>query len=345
MIEIDGSRGEGGGQIIRSSLALALVTAQPITIRNIRAGRKKPGLLRQHLTGVRAACEISHGVATGDELGSTRLEFHPGEVQAGNYSFHIGSAGSTTLVLQTVLPALMLADAPSQVVLEGGTHNAWAPPFDFLQTTFIPCLAKMGVQVEAELERHGFFPAGGGRWRAHIAPATSMKPLTLQQATPSGEPSVKALVAKLDEEIGRRECDTIVRQLNWNPRVASVATVRDSIGPGNIVMVQVPRGDVVELFTGFGKRGVRAEKIAREVAREVKRYLEAEVPVGEYLADQLLLPMALAASRNGRTSRFHTVSLSSHATTQIELIERFLDVSTDVEPIGEDAVSLTVRPR
>ena len=344
MIEIDGSRGEGGGQIIRSSLALALATAQPITIGRIRAGRKRPGLLRQHLTGVRAACEISHGVAEGDVLGSTRLEFHPGETFAGSFTFRIGSAGSTTLVFQTVLPALMLVDAPSQVILEGGTHNAWAPPYDFLKEAFFPCLATMGVRVDSELERHGFFPAGRGRWRARIDPVATLRPLVLEKTTPVGEPSVRALVARLPEDIGRRECDTIVRKLDWTPQVASVETVRDSAGPGNVVMVRIPRGDVVELFTGFGIRGVPAEKVANELAREIQRYLAADVSVGEHLADQLLLPMALAASRSESVSRMRTLSLSSHATTQIELIRQFLDVRIDVEPVGEDVVVVEIGP-
>src|SRR6476620_518674 len=163
VITIDGSVGEGGGQIIRNSLALSLVTGQPFRIVNIRAGRKKPGLLRQHLTAVQAANQIGDAAVDGAEMGSGEVVFRPEGIRAGDYRFAIGTAGSTTLVLQTILPALILAGAPSHLTLEGGTHNPLAPPFDFLAQTFLPHLARFGPTVTATLARPGFFPAGGGR--------------------------------------------------------------------------------------------------------------------------------------------------------------------------------------
>ncbi|MCL4149905.1 UNVERIFIED_CONTAM: hypothetical protein GTU68_063692 [Idotea baltica] len=168
---IDGSQGEGGGQIVRSSLALSLVTGKPVSIENIRAGRKKPGLMRQHLTALNAAIEVSDAVATGTEIGARSLSFQPGKVKPGEYAFSVGTAGSATLVLQTVLPALLTADGPSRIVVEGGTHNQWAPPFDFLQKAFLPLVNRMGPKVKATLERHGFYPAGGGRFVVEIEPS------------------------------------------------------------------------------------------------------------------------------------------------------------------------------
>ncbi len=181
MIHIDGAQGEGGGQILRSSLALAMVTGCGLTMERVRAGREKPGLMRQHLTAVRAAKEICGATVTGDAIGSSTLTFIPGSVRPGDYTFSVGTAGSATLVLQTVLPPLFIASGPSRLVLEGGTHNPWAPPFDFLQRAFLPLVNRMGPRVTATLERYGFYPAGGGRFVVEIEPArieTRQEPLT-----------------------------------------------------------------------------------------------------------------------------------------------------------------------
>src|SRR5690242_7527890 len=174
MIIIDGSFGEGGGQILRTSLTLSLVTGKPLRIERIRAGRKSPGLLRQHLAAVNAAARVGYAEVEGASLGARELTFRPQTVAAGHYQFAVGTAGSATLVLQTVLPALLTADAPSTLVLEGGTHNPYAPPFDFLEKTFLPLLNRMGPRVEARLERHGFYPAGGGRFIVEITPAQQL---------------------------------------------------------------------------------------------------------------------------------------------------------------------------
>ena len=169
-VHVDGSQGEGGGQIVRSSLALALVTGRSLVVDNIRARRRKPGLMPQHLAAVHAAKRVCSGDIQGAEIGSACLRFEPHHVRGGDYSFDVGTAGSTTLVLQTVLPALLIADAPSTVVIEGGTHNPWAPPFDFLQQAFLPLVCRMGPRVTMTLSRHGFYPAGGGQLIVKIEP-------------------------------------------------------------------------------------------------------------------------------------------------------------------------------
>ena len=190
MLTIDGSQGEGGGQILRTSLALAAVTGTPFSIEKIRAGREKPGLLRQHLTAVKAAAEICAASVAGAEMGSSALTFRPGPAKAGEYAFSVGTAGSATLVLQTVLPALMIASAPSSLVLEGGTHNPGAPPFEFLEKCLLPLLNRMGPTIVAKLERPGFYPAGGGRFTVEISPVPALQQLEMvERGTPR---SVKA---------------------------------------------------------------------------------------------------------------------------------------------------------
>jgi len=174
---IDGSFGEGGGQILRTSLSLSMCIGTPVRIENIRAGRRKTGLLRQHLACVRASKEICGAKVIGDELGSSTVEFHPGAIKSGTYDFAIGSAGSTSLLFQTVLPALLMADAESTVSFSGGTHNDLAPSFDFIKYSFIPTLKLIGIDIEAELHAYGFMPHGGGKWTAKIQPMTEAQPL------------------------------------------------------------------------------------------------------------------------------------------------------------------------
>src|SRR5436305_3346353 len=179
MLTIDGSEGEGGGQILRTSLALSLVTGQPFRMERIRAKRQKPGLLKQHLTAVEAAKTVGCAEVEGAALSSQTLEFRPGPVTPGNYRFAVGTAGSATLVLQTLLPALLTAAGHSTPTLEGGTHNPMAPPFDFLQKSFMPLIHRMGPSVELKLRRPGFYPAGGGQFHARIEPVKKLSRLDL----------------------------------------------------------------------------------------------------------------------------------------------------------------------
>ena len=214
-LTIDGSQGEGGGQVLRSSLAMSLVTGRPFVIENIRAGRKKPGLMRQHLTAVNAATEVSHAEVKGATIGSARLEFQPGKVTPGNYTFSVGTAGSATLVLQAVLPALMLADGESNLTLEGGTHNPFAPPWDFLTKTYLPVLNRMGPTVEARLIRPGFYPAGGGQFTVRIRPARQLGRLELLERGEIRTRRVRALVANLSRRIAERERESIAKKTRW----------------------------------------------------------------------------------------------------------------------------------
>ncbi len=319
VIELDGAAGEGGGQILRTALALSLVTGAPFRIDGIRANREKPGLLRQHLTAVLAAQRIGRAEVRGAELGSRSLTFAPRGIEGGELHFAVGTAGSTTLVLQTILPALLAAGSPSDVRLEGGTHNPSAPPFDFIEGAFLPLLARIGGHVEARLWRHGFFPAGGGEIRLGIAPS-ALRPIELLDRGAIRSVRATALVANLGREIGRREVEVVARELQLAPDDVSVEQVRGSAGPGNVVVVRVETDASTEVFTAFGERGRTAESVATEVARDARTFIESGVPVGEHLADQLMLPLALAGG-----GVFRTVEPSSHARTNAAVIERFLD--------------------
>ena len=336
MLTIDGSHGEGGGQILRTSLALSLVTGKPFRIESIRARRPKPGLRRQHLTAVRAAAEVGQAQVEGAELDSRQIVFVPGGVRPGEYHFDVGTAGSTTLVLQTVLPALMTAEGPSQLWLEGGTHNIYAPPVDFLEKAFLPILGRMGPKVEITLERPGFYPAGGGSIRVAVEPQAQLCRVDIPERGKILRRAACGVVSRLPLHIAEREVETIRRRMSWPAEVVSTRQV-DSAGPGNVVTVEIRSEHVTEVFTGFGQRGVPAEKVAAGVVREARRYLEAGVPVGGHLADQLPIPMALAGGGS-----FRTLAPSSHTSTNVETLRHFLDISIRTEQVERDVWQVTV---
>jgi len=263
MLEIDGALGEGGGQILRTSLALSMCLAKPFKIVNIRATRKNPGLRPQHLAAVNAAAEISHAGVEGAVQGSQQLIFHPHGIFPGHYDLSIGTAGSTTLVLQTVLPTLMLADAPSYLNLEGGTHNPMAPPFDFLEQAFLPLINRMGPTVTTTLERPGFFPKGGGRFRINIKPIARLKPIHLLERGKVRHQRVEILLAHLPEHIAQRERTVITEGLNLADDCLTIQIHDSAIGPGNVVSVIVQSENITEVFTGFGERGIPTGRSGR----------------------------------------------------------------------------------
>ena len=343
MIEIDGSQGEGGGQIIRSSLALSAITGKAFQVHNIRAGRKKPGLKNQHALAVQATARICNARMEGASPGSSSLTFEPSNICGGHYEFRLGTAGSTSLIAQTVIPALMWADLPSTVILEGGTHNPMAPPFDFIQRSYLPQLEKFGPRVRAEIERPGFYPAGGGRISLQVTPCKNLLPFELLHRGSEIARKVVAMVSGLPTHIGQREIETICRKLDWRKNCGRVVNIPDPQGPGNAVLVEIEYENVTAMFTGFGQRGVTAEKVAQSVAREVKSYLKTDVPVEEYLADQLMLPMGFAAGA-GQTCCFRTGELSGHSQTHLDILKLFLDIETKVTSDPDDGIRVTIAP-
>lgn len=335
MITIDGSAGEGGGQVLRTALSLAMVTGKAFAIEKIRAKRARPGLLRQHLTCVTAAQRICSATVTGAHLGSAAVTFEPGPIQAGSYEFAIGTAGSTALVFQTIWPALMRADGASHVMLSGGTHNMMAPSFDYLERAFCPLLARMGGKVFLKLRKPGFYPAGGGVWTAAIAPS-NLVPVTIETAGARVSQAVRADVSVLPYVIAEREVATALTLLGWPVSCGQARTVRAD-GHGNVMMAEITFENVTEVFTGFGERQISAEDVAARVVDEVRDYLAVGAPVGPHLADQLLLPMALAGGGS-----FVTGPLTGHARTNMAVIGRFLEVRFVVEDAGAGRWSVRV---
>ncbi len=321
MITIDGSFGEGGGQILRTSLALSLVKGKPFHIKNIRANRRKTGLLHQHLTAVNAAVQISNAEVKGNELGSSDLYFAPGNIIPGKYSFSVGTAGSCTLVFQAVLPALLMAGQESELVLEGGTHNPFAPTFDFLEKTFLPVIGRMGADITVSLERPGFYPAGGGKITARVVPPKTLSPLELTERGEIMHRHVRGIVSNLSESIAEREIEFIRKKTGWSDQM-NVENITHSRGPGNVVLIEIESQHITEIFSGFGQKGVRAEKVADRTLKQAREYIDADVPVGKHLADQLLIPMVMA----GR-GMIKTVSPTRHTTTNVDVIKKFADIN------------------
>jgi RNA 3'-terminal phosphate cyclase (ATP) len=336
---IDGSSGEGGGQILRTSLALSVITGRPFRIFNIRANRPKGGLRRQHLTCVLAAAAISGAQVTGAAVDSRDVTFTPAAcgARAGDYAFDVGSAGSTMLVLQTVLPALMLAKGPSTLLLEGGTHNFGAPPLPFLEETFLPQIRRMGVKVDLALERAGFAPAGGGRVLVAIQPGDSLRRIELFERGPLLRRLVRAIVAGLSPEIASREIAAVGQLLELKNREWDIEELPADQGPGNLVNIHLESTNVTEVITAFGQKGLSAERVGRSAAEEAVRYLASDVPVGEHLADQLLLPMALAGG-----GAYVTGPLSLHAITNVDTIRKFLDIPIEVRETGTNRFEVRI---
>lgn len=336
MLKIDGSHGEGGGQILRTALTLSLVTGRAFEIERIRQRRPQPGLKRQHLAAVHAARSVGKADVDGDAVGSTHLLFRPHAVQPGLYAFEIGSAGSTTLVAQTVLPALLTASGSSELSISGGTHNQAAPPFDFFARTYLPCLTRMGPRVAATLRRYGFVPAGGGELVVHISPAAELKGFELLERGPLLRAAARALVSGLPLSIAHRELRVVAQALQWREEQLHAEQV-SSPGPGNVLMIELEFAAVTEIITAFGRRGTPAEQVAQQAVREAQHFLAASAPVGTHLADQLVLLLALAG-----TGRFRTLEPSLHLKTNIDVIRLFLDVQVGLQQLDDHTWQVSV---
>jgi RNA 3'-terminal phosphate cyclase (ATP) len=332
-IELDGAQGEGGGQILRTALTLSMCTGYHLRLHNIRAKRKLPGLMRQHLTAVQAAATISGAEVEGAKVGSTQLSFSPGKVQGGNYSFSIGTAGSCTLVLQTVLPALLTAKQDSQITLSGGTHNTMSPPFHFLQRAFIPLLNRMGAKVDLQLNRFGFYPAGGGEITAAITAGKTLAPLYLESRGERLNAYAESFFAGLPAHIPERELAVVKQRMAWSDEQLFMCGLDRKQGPGNALLITLEHEQITEVFTGFAEKNISAKTVANRAVKAALDYIVSDATVSSFLADQLLLPMALAGGGS-----FTASDWSLHAATNAEVIQRFLDIDIQTEKTGSGAV-------
>jgi len=324
-LDIDGSQGEGGGQILRSSLTLAGVTGQPVRIQRIRAGRAKPGLLAQHLAAVRAARDVAGAHVRGDEQGSQSLEFVPGAIRPGAFEFAVRTAGSSTLVCQTVLGMLLSVPGKSSLAFSGGTHNPMAPPYDFLDLVYFPVLRQMGARLSSHIDKLGFYPAGGGSFRVELEIGSWLSGIEILGRQPDLAPSAWAWSAHLPEHVAERELSLVRDALSLGDTRVE-ARRGQGPGSGNVLCIQVGPH---ELVTAFGERGRRAEQVAGDAIGQACRYLAGGYPVGEHLADQLIVPFALFGGA------FRTGTLSQHTRTNIEVVRAFL---------GNDAVVVSELP-
>ena len=319
--KIDGARGEGGGQVLRTALALSAVRGVPVEIHSIRARRRNPGLQAQHLTAVTALAEICGAEVEGAALGSQRIRFHPGPVRPGEYRFDVGTAGSTALVLQALLLPLALADGPSRIVLTGGTHVPWSPSAHYLTDVLLPVLGRRGIAARMELLRWGFYPKGGGRVAVEIDGNADLRSISL--VSHEGTPHLRGIsaVANLPKRIAERQRDHAQRRLAAEGREADIAIVEaEALGAGSFLILVAEVGNVSAAFSALGERGKPAERVAEEAVDGLSDFLRAEAACDPHLADQLILPLAVASG----TSRLTTSRITPHLSTTVEIAQQIL---------------------
>jgi RNA 3'-terminal phosphate cyclase (ATP) len=335
-VVVDGSHGEGGGQILRTALTLAVVTRRPVSVERIRAGRRPPGLRPQHLTALRAAAAICDAELVGDELGSETVTLTPGgPARAGAYTFDVaeaaegGSAGSVSLVLQTVLLPLSLSGRESELTLRGGTHAAWAPSVSYLEHVFLPTLADVGLQAEIDLEQWGFYPAGGGAVRVRIPPGNgSLSPIALTERGEVTRVWGIAAVTNLPSHIPQRMANRAENVLSAKGLGARIQPRRlRGAGPGAGVFLFAEYEHAVAGFAAYGRKGLPAERVAEAACERLLAHHDSCAPVDPHLADQLVLPLALA----GGVSRLNTSAVTYHLLTNVWVLRQFLDCTVRVD--------------
>jgi RNA 3'-terminal phosphate cyclase (ATP) len=336
MIEIDGSLGEGGGQVLRSSLTLSMVTEQDVRITKIRAKRQKPGLRPQHLNAVHAAAEICGANVDGADIGSQAITFSPGEIQGGKYLFDIGTAGSTSLVLQTILLPLSRAAKSSIVTIIGGTHVPWSPCFHYLDLQYLPFLWKMGLDVHLRMEQAGFYPRGGGQIRSAIEPNEKLSPLTLMERGRLLEIRGISAVANLSRNIATRQRRQVLGRLGRRFPLNNIRVVDlPAPSPGSLILLLAEFEKSQACYFALGEKGKSADKVADEAIAGFEAFVATEGVIDQYLADQLLLPLAFAAG----SSEFYTSQVTKHLVTNAEVIRKFLPVEIKISgKIGKPGI-------
>lgn len=329
-IEIDGSFGEGGGQILRTSLSLSIITRKPFEIMNIRVGRRNPGLRPQHLTSVHSAAKISSAYLEGAELGSIRLKFIPKEVASGEYEFDVGTAGATSLVLQTIFfPLALRGKSVSALTIRGGTHVPWSPPYEFLKDGWLPFMHRMGFKAEMELKRAGFYPKGGGEIIFSIEPIGVVLPLEIKERGGLIKVFGTSAVGGLPKEVAERGKNTVIQILRGNkiPNHVEVMEI-PSYGRGAIVFLKAVFEKTAVCFSALGEIRKRMEEVAEEACQKLIIFLKSDATVDENMADQLILPLALARGK----SFFRTPIITGHIKTNAEVVKKFLDdVKIEIE--------------
>jgi RNA 3'-terminal phosphate cyclase (ATP) len=335
LVEIDGSYGEGGGQILRTALTLSTLTGRPTRVSEIRSGRSKPGLAAQHLTGVLALAELCDADVDGAKMGSTEILFEPkSAVRAGQYAFDVaeasksGSAGSVTLILQTLLLPLALASEKSSVTLQGGTHVAWSPPYDFVTEVYFPVMTKMGVRANARLVAWGFYPKGGGRVSVEIEPAGELAPIELVERGELKYVHGRAVACNLKSHIAVRMINRARNKLTDLDVPCQFDPERvKGKGPGAFLFLRAEYENVTAGFSSLGEPHKPSEKVAEEACEDFLEHDETGAPATPFLADQLLVPAALARGR----SEIRTSRVTKHLLANAHAIRQFLPVDIQID--------------
>ena len=325
IIEIDGSYGEGGGQILRTALTFSAILKKPIRVHHIRAGRKNPGLQPQHLKAVEASARITEGWAEGLQVGSDTITFIPQHIVPGDYKFDIGTAGSVTLLLQALLLPLCLSQESSRLTLVGGTHVLWSPPFHFLNEILFPILTSMGISLEASIERWGWYPKGGGILRVEVRPIRELKPISLIERGPLKKIRGISATSHLPRHVGERQKDYALKKIEKELKMdAEVQVLYDvpANGPGSFLFLIAESQGAMAGFSSLGQRGKRAEEVAEEAVDSLKEYIKWDGCIDPHLSDQLIPFVALAKGN----SVFTTTRMTEHLLTNLWVVQHFLDV-------------------
>ena len=323
-LTLDASHGEGGGQVLRTALGLAVALRRPLRLERIRARRPKPGLRPQHQTVVRALAAVSDAAVEGDDLGSSAIDFVPRGLRTGDYHFDVGaergSAGSVSLLFQSLLLPLILADAPSRLTLVGGTHVPWSPSAHYLIRVVLPALRAVGVEASVELRRWGWYPAGGGAIEATIAPTSAVEGFA-PEPSPAGFIGGLSAVSRLPRSIAERQRGRALERLCASGLNAEIDVEEDdeALSPGTVLFLAIPGRAG---FTALGRRGLPAERVADDAVDQLLAWAASGASVDDHLADQLLPFLALASGR----SVLFCPTISLHLRTVAWVVERFLPV-------------------
>lgn len=349
LLEIDGAQGEGGGQVLRTALALSTITGQPLRLYNIRLHRPKPGLMAQHLRCVDAAAAICGAEVTGAALHSQAIVFRPGQVDSGRYRFDIGTAGATTLVLQTVFLPLSLAGSASSLSITGGTHVPWSPCFHYLDLHWLPVLRRCGFEARLGLETAGYYPQGGGRMDAAIRPASSLQSATLDRRGALQRVRGISAISNLNLDIAERQKRHALRRLQnlpWGaaPDLRIKTEQFPSPGKGTLLLLAAEFEGGAACYFGLGAPGKPAERVADEAIDALLAFITTGAAVDQYLADQLLLPLAVIASRSPTNppSTIAASQVTQHLLTNAEVIRRFLPIQISIEGSLGQPGSITI---
>jgi RNA 3'-phosphate cyclase len=332
MRKIDGSYGEGGGQLVRTSVALAAITGQSVHLYNIRAKRNNPGLAPQHLTGVKAVAALCGAVVEGVEARTREIIFRPGPLRGGQFDFHVGTAGSITLVLQAVLPVAATCGEPVLMNITGGTDVHAAPPLDYFRYILLPLLLQMGVKAKIEVLCRGYYPRGGGRIAVEVESLPALKPLALNKPGTLAGISGFAHISNLPAHIVHRMAASALAELSNFPAPAidRAELGRDkAIGSGGAILLAADMGNTTLGASAVAQRGVPAERLGSLAGRLLREEILSGATLDIHASDQVLIYLALGVM-NGGTSSFLARSLSSHAATTIWLLEQFLPVRFDI---------------